>query len=257
MAQDRSRYEPEVVNQGLVIDVEPYGRKWNPDELVLQVPRSGGICKLSGPVYEGSVGDASSGSLVDIEGRSLAYVRRPPLTHSKPDEQADALRSNEDVEMRDVEDDEVEEEAVLDELDGRTARIVPLHGLKSASLAADSEEEDEEQGEEDDELPEALANGDKNSQLAVGFKGDRSYVVRGNNIGVFRHSGDQDVKYYATIGNIANQKGVKFNPKKVPRPLTRNAALSDSSDTGHVARLRQQDDPVRRCRPKFALRPGH
>jgi len=79
----------------------------------------------------------------------------------------------------------------------------------------DSEEEDEGQGEEDDELPEALANGDKNSQLAVGFKGDRSYVVRGNNIGVFRHSGDQDVKYYATIGNIANPKGVKFNPKKV------------------------------------------
>lgn len=91
----------------------------------------------------------------------------------------------------------------------------------------DSEEEDEGQEEGDDELPEGLANGDKNSQLAVGFKGDRSYVVRGNNIGVFRHSGDQDVKYYATIGNIANPKGVKFNPKKVPRSLARNVTLSD------------------------------
>ena len=72
------------------------------------------------------------------------------------------------------------------------------------------------ESEEDDELPEELANGGKNSQLAVGFKGDRSYVVRGNNIGVFRHSGDQErVKYYATIGNISSTKGKKFNPKKV------------------------------------------
>jgi hypothetical protein len=87
-------------------------------------------------------------------------------------------------------------------------------------------------------LPEALAKGDKNSQLAVGFKGDRSYVVRGNNIGVFRHSGDQDqVKYYATIGNVANPKGKKFNPKKVLRPITSNASLSNPPETGHAARL--------------------
>lgn len=90
-------------------------------------------------------------------------------------------------------------------------------GLTSIFPAVDSEEEEEEgQSEEEDELPERFANGDKNSQLAVGFKGDRSYVVRGNNIGVFRHSEHQDrVKYCATIGNIANTKGKKFNPKKV------------------------------------------
>lgn len=89
-------------------------------------------------------------------------------------------------------------------------------GLTSIFPAEEEEEEEEGQDEEDDGLPEELAKGDKNSQLAVGFKGDRSYVVRGNNIGVFRHSGDQDrVKYYATIGNIASTKGKKFNPKKV------------------------------------------
>jgi hypothetical protein len=86
-------------------------------------------------------------------------------------------------------------------------------------------------------LPEALTKGDKNSQLAVGFKGDRSYVVRGNNIGVFRHSGDdQDqVKYYATIGNIADPKGKKFNPKKVRRPAVTTVTLSNPLDIGHVA----------------------
>ena len=47
------------------------------------------------------------------------------LTSSKPDEQAYALRSNEDVEMYDIEEDEVEEEAVLDELDGdKKARLL-------------------------------------------------------------------------------------------------------------------------------------
>ena len=137
--------------------------------------------------------------------------------------------------------------------------VISLHGLKSVTLAEDSEE-DEGQGEEDDELPESFTKGDKNSQLAVGFKGDRSYVVRGNNIGVFRHSADQDqdqVKYYATIGNIASTKGKKFNPKKVPRPAIPRATLTNSSDLGHVTRLGQQDDPVRRGHPKFTLCFGH
>ena len=102
-------------------------------------------------------------------------------------------------------------------------------------LAVEEEEEDEEQGE-DDELPEALAKGDKNSQLAVGFKGDRSYVVRGNNIGVFKHSGDQDqVKYCATIGNLTNPKGKKFNPKKVLGPIILNAPFSNPPKIGYVA----------------------
>ena len=115
---------------------------------------------------------------------------------------------------------------------------VSLRGLTSVTLAEDSEEEDEGQREEDDELPEALVKGAKNSQLAVGFKGDRSYVVRGNNIGVFKHSGDQDqVKYYATIGNIADPKGKKFNPKKVPVPAMSDTPHSNPLKTGHVTRL--------------------
>lgn len=118
MAQDRRRYEPEVVNEGLVINVEPYERKSGPDELVLQVPFSGVVRELSGAVYKGSVGDAASSPLVNFQGESPRYSTTPRLTPSKPDEQAYALRSNEDVEMFDIEDDEGEEEAVLDELDG-------------------------------------------------------------------------------------------------------------------------------------------
>ena len=64
------------------------------------------------------MGDTAPSSLVKFKGGCYARARRLLLTHLKPDEQAYALRSNEDVEMYDVEDDEVDEEAVLDELDG-------------------------------------------------------------------------------------------------------------------------------------------
>ena len=76
------------------------------------------------------MGDAASGSLVNFKGMLFAYARMPLLICSKPDEQAYALRSNEDVEMYDVEDDEVEEEAVLDELGGkRNTWLSPCTGL--------------------------------------------------------------------------------------------------------------------------------
>jgi VID27 C-terminal WD40-like domain len=78
-----------------------------------------------------------------------------------------------------------------------------------------SASEGEPEDEDEDGLPSELANGGRNSQLTVGYKGDRAYVVRGNNIGVFRHSGDNQVKYYATISKIANTKGREFSPKKV------------------------------------------
>lgn len=73
MAQDRRRYEPEVVNEGLVIDVEPHEPKWDPDQLVLQVLCSGVVRELPGPVYEGFVGDAASSSLVDFQGESPSH----------------------------------------------------------------------------------------------------------------------------------------------------------------------------------------
>lgn len=79
-----------------------------------------------------------------------------------------------------------------------------------------SEPEEEYSGDEEDRPP-ALLKGEKNSQLTVGYKGDRSYVVRGNNIGVFSHTGDRgQVKYHATIGKIAAPKsGRAIKPKQV------------------------------------------
>ncbi|RDX55595.1 VID27 cytoplasmic protein [Lentinus brumalis] len=115
---------------------------------------------------------------------------------AKYEDQAYVMSSNvEDVEMRDVEDEEEEEDAVADELD------------KS------DDEEEEEYPEEDDDVPE-MPKG-RNKQLTVGYKGDRSYVVRDDKIGVFSHTGQNQVKYYASISNIATPKGKAFSPKHV------------------------------------------
>ncbi|KAL6309693.1 VID27 cytoplasmic protein [Sparassis latifolia] len=118
---------------------------------------------------------------------------------AKLDEQAYVMSSNtEDVEMRDVEDEEDEEDAVEDELD----------------KSEDEEEPEEYADAEEEELP-ALGNGERNSQLTVGYKGDRSYVVRGNSIGVFGYTGDNQVKYHATLSKLATPKGKTFKPKHV------------------------------------------
>ncbi|ETW83963.1 hypothetical protein HETIRDRAFT_381245 [Heterobasidion irregulare TC 32-1] len=115
---------------------------------------------------------------------------------AKSDERAYVLSANvEDVEMSDAVAEEDEEEAVLEELEEKS----------------DSEEE-EHASEDEDHMPATLEG--RNSQLTVGYKGDRSYVVRGNNIGVFRHTND-NVKYYATISKVADMKGKEFSPKNV------------------------------------------
>ena len=123
---------------------------------------------------------------------------------------------SEDVEMLDAQDDEEQEEvgAELDPECEHPFRFTVNAYLNVLAEASDSEGE-AGYGDEDD-LPPALAKGDRNSQLTVGYKGDRSYVVRGNNIGVFNQDSDRQVKYYATISNITTPKGKGFKPKEVP-----------------------------------------
>ena len=79
---------------------------------------------------------------------------------------------------------------------------------------SEDESEPEDEAYEEEDQPPPLPKGQRNSQLTVGYKGDRSYVVRGNNIGVFSHTGD-NVRYHATIGNLVTPKGKEFNPKEV------------------------------------------
>ncbi|PIL37131.1 hypothetical protein GSI_00823 [Ganoderma sinense ZZ0214-1] len=123
-------------------------------------------------------------------------LNKLPWGKAKYEDQTYVMSSiNEDVEMKDVEDEEDEEDDVAEELD------------KS------DDEEEEEYPDEDDEVP-AMPKG-RNKQLTVGYKGDRSYVVREDKIGVFSHTGHNSVKYYASISNVATPEGKTFSPRHV------------------------------------------
>ncbi|KIK94690.1 hypothetical protein PAXRUDRAFT_827728 [Paxillus rubicundulus Ve08.2h10] len=129
---------------------------------------------------------------------SWETLHRTSWTKIKADEQAYVMSSTtEDVEMHDAEDEREDEEEVLSELD------------------PEEEPSEDEDSEAEDTSPLPTLSGERNSRLTIGYKGDRSYVVRGNNIGVFSHSGDNQVKYFATIAKIATTKGKEFKPREV------------------------------------------
>jgi hypothetical protein len=120
----------------------------------------------------------------------------------------------ENNENEDENEDEGDEEAFLSDLEGESCNRITRLQLKVMD-PKEEEEPNEEEDEDEDEDPSPLKTNERNSQLTVGYKGDRSYVVRGNSIGVFRHSNNDKVKYYATISKIATPKGKGIKPKQV------------------------------------------
>ncbi|KAH6566409.1 hypothetical protein BASA60_009488 [Batrachochytrium salamandrivorans] len=107
----------------------------------------------------------------------------------------------EDVEMTDSRDDEREAEA------------------------AEEDQEEEEYEPENEPTTQAnfeSAEGDqldsahdaKNSLLTVGYKHDRSFVVRGNRIGVFKHTNDNGLEFSTTINNVGTMNGIPFSPRR-------------------------------------------
>ncbi|KAI9284279.1 cytoplasm protein [Umbelopsis sp. AD052] len=55
---------------------------------------------------------------------------------------------------------------------------------------------------------------EKNKHLQVGYKNARSFVVRGDKIGVFQHTDDDKLKFYTTINNVRDLNGKPLNPKQ-------------------------------------------
>ncbi|KAJ9058937.1 Vacuolar import and degradation protein 27, variant 2 [Entomophthora muscae] len=84
-----------------------------------------------------------------------------------------------------------------------------------------AEPSDDESSSEEEEEPERVEKEsfdqgkDTNSQLAVGYKNNRSYVVRGSRIGVFKHAARDQIEFASSINKVSDLSGKTFNPSKV------------------------------------------
>ncbi|KAI4127615.1 MAG: hypothetical protein LQ338_003110 [Usnochroma carphineum] len=102
----------------------------------------------------------------------------------------------------------------------------------------ESVEDDSQRSEEydsDESAGEAVAkpdSGDINSQLAVGYKHDRSFVVRGSKIGVFKHTPNNNLEFSTNISKVETPGGKLFSPKKV---------MLHAEDTDMI--LQNEDNP--------------
>ncbi|RPB21451.1 vacuolar import and degradation protein 27 [Terfezia boudieri ATCC MYA-4762] len=119
---------------------------------------------------------------------------------TKTDERDYILEAFNDITMEDL--GKVEEEEEEDVEDGEESG----DEARSEHYDTDEEEEDVSTGPKD---------GSQNSQLAVGYKHDRSFVVRGSKIGVFRHTPQNGLEFTTSINKVATPKGKLFEPRKV------------------------------------------
>ena len=109
----------------------------------------------------------------------------------------------------------------------------------------EAEEEDDGQrsehydtDESEDDVDTHDKDGNVNSQLAVGYKYDRSFVVRGSKIGVFKHTPNNHLEFTTNISKIETPKGRLFSPKKVMlHAEDQNMILQDENNRNALYRM--------------------
>lgn len=118
---------------------------------------------------------------------------------------------------------EKEREYVLDAFgDMNINDSLPLEEAEDEEAELDEEDHDDgvrsdeyDSAGENDEAAEEREPREVNSQLAVGYKHDRSFVVRGSKIGVFSHTADNRLKFNTNISKVTTPSGKLMSPKKV------------------------------------------
>ncbi|RKP21009.1 VID27-domain-containing protein [Rozella allomycis CSF55] len=95
--------------------------------------------------------------------------------------------------------------------------------MDESNSERETESEDDEEKGEEEEKDESFVSADEgeteatessNKILEVGYKHDRSFVVRGNQVGVFKHNDDK-LEFQTTIKNIQTISGKSFDPSKL------------------------------------------
>ncbi|KAH8673268.1 vacuolar import and degradation protein [Xylariales sp. PMI_506] len=141
-------------------------------------------------------------------------------TKVKDQERQYVLDAFEDLKMDDApsEDQEAEpEEPESDEADDEDP------GATSEHYDSDEEHDDFETQPKD---------GATNKSISVGYKHDRSFIVRGSKIGVFKHTPNNRLEFSTNISEVKTPKGVLFSPKK---------AMLHNEDTNMI--LQNDKDP--------------
>jgi len=99
-----------------------------------------------------------------------------------------------------------------------------------------SEHYDSDESQDDTDVQ--PKDGNVNSQLAVGYKNDRSFVVRGSRIGVFKHTPENRLEFSTSINKVQTPKGKFFSPKKIMlHAEDRNMVLQNPDDPNSLYRM--------------------
>lgn len=130
---------------------------------------------------------------------------RMPWAKAKADEQKYIEQAYEDVDMEDVSGQREDEEEESEDED---------ESSRGPRQGGDDGFDEDESGEDEDKF-DTNGTGGKNEQLTIGYKHDRSFVVRGDMIGVFKHTADDQIKFSTAINRVADLKGKSFTPKKM------------------------------------------
>lgn len=118
---------------------------------------------------------------------------------------------------------------------------------EEAEEQEEEEEDEEDEGqrsehydtdEEEDDVLTGLRDENVNSQLAVGYKHDRSFVVRGSKIGVFKHTPNNNLEFSTNISKVETPGGKLFSPKKVMlHAEDSNMILQDGANPNALYRM--------------------
>ncbi|TDZ36889.1 Vacuolar import and degradation protein 27 [Colletotrichum spinosum] len=139
---------------------------------------------------------------------------------------------------------EREQEYITDAFNDLTMEDTPEEEEEEEEEEYEDAEDDGQRSEhydsdedEDDVLPRD-EDGNVNSQLAVGYKHDRSFVVRGSKIGVFKHTPNNNLEFSTNISKVETPKGTLFSPKKVMlHNEDRNLILQNDADPNQLYRM--------------------
>ncbi|KAK3317613.1 VID27 cytoplasmic protein-domain-containing protein [Cercophora scortea] len=95
-----------------------------------------------------------------------------------------------------------------------------------------------DEDEDEDDVEYEPKDGEINKSIAVGYKHDRSFVVRGSKIGVFKHTPNNHLEFSTNISKVETPKGELFSPKKVMlHNEDRNLILQKDDDPNSLYRM--------------------